>query len=99
TAVGEEDALAVGGIALRGVLRRRDRARAGAESGHGEGRHRDTLESFHQNSPQRGSVTTSTTAGPPAFTAAMARVSAGARSFGSVIGPSPWAPMPRATVA
>ena len=56
------------------------------------------LRTFIAKTPQRGSVTTSTTAGPPALTAAMARLSAGARSLGSVIGPSPWAPRPRETV-
>ena len=46
-AVSEEDALTVGGIALWGVLRRRNRGRTDAEGSHGEGRHRDTLERFH----------------------------------------------------
>jgi len=71
----------------------------------GSGRHdnnsraSENAKTLHPRTPQRGSLTTSTTAGWPDLTAAMARASAGARSFGSVIGPSPWAPMPRATVA
>jgi len=53
----------------------------------------------HCPAPQRGSVTTSISAGCPLLTKATARSSAGPRSFGSVIGPSPWTPKPRATVA
>src|SRR5215469_15337728 len=41
----------------------------------------------------RGCVTTSTRAGSPCFTTSIARFSAGPRSFGSVMGPSPCTPM------
>jgi hypothetical protein len=43
--------------------------------------------------PQRGCVRTSTSAGSPPLTTSMARRMAGARSFGSLIGPSPCIPM------
>src|SRR5262249_54503869 len=94
------DALAVGDVAGGRVLRR---GRGGAHDAHGRraGRqpHQPTHEPIHGRPPQRGSVTTSTTAGWPSFTAAIARLSAPASAFGSVTGPSPCAPMPRATVA
>src|SRR5262249_57513154 len=56
-------------------------------------------EELHGQLPQRGSVTTSMTAGWPDLTTAIARWSAGPRSFGSMIGPSPCTPKPRASVA
>ena len=99
TGVFEINPLAVDGVALRADLIRRHDRRTGAQNGHGERSEGETLGPDHRQIPQRGSVTTSTTAGSPLLTTAMARASAGPRSFGSVIGPSPWTPMPRATVA
>ncbi len=44
--------------------------------------------------PQRGCVTTSISAGSPRLTRSSPRAIAGARSFGSEIGPSPYKPYP-----
>jgi len=63
------------------------------------GRQRQPNNSLHARSPQRGSVTTSTRAGSPLRTIASALESAGATSFGSVIGPSPCTPKLRAIAA
>src|SRR5262249_43827767 len=53
----------------------------------------------HHAHPHRGCVHTSITAGSPAFTAATARLSAGPRSFGSLIGPADTHPMEDASLA
>src|SRR5580692_961309 len=83
--VGEIEALAVPGIAWRSVLG----LQQGRSTKIGRSRRKRAFEIFHCESPQRGSVTTSTTAGSPRLTTATARASAPARSFGSTIGPSP----------
>src|SRR5262249_12036977 len=84
------DALAVGGVARRRgrgrALRPRRAARAGGREGEEE--NAGSLEPGHGTRPQRGSVTTSTSAGSPRLTTASARRNAGPSSFGSVIGPS-----------
>src|SRR5208337_3479270 len=90
TAGGEVEAPAVCSIpARRRVLRLNQSGCHDADCGSGQRDARYTLERLHWKSPQRGSVTTSTTAVSPRLTTAMARASAGARSCGSVIGPSP----------
>src|SRR5262249_59517082 len=91
-AVGEIDARAVGRVA--GAIL----SQGGAGDCAGT-RHQACEPCSHRLSPQRGAVTTSTSAGWPLFTVAIARLSAGPRSFGSVIGPSPCTPKPFATVA
>src|ERR1041384_690874 len=90
----EIDALAVGDVSLWRVFRAcRHQERSCNDGSHPE------QQNLAHGEPQRGSVTTSTSAGSPRFTAANARLIAGPRSFGSMIGPSPYTPKPLATVA
>src|SRR5262249_19508753 len=102
TSVSEIDTLSVGSIAGRSILCQRRRARFARRKCYGN-QHCNACgpgyEEFHDQLPQRGSVTTSMTAGWRALTTAIARWSAGPRSFGSMIGPSPYTPKPRARVA
>src|SRR5262249_18505061 len=98
-AVDEIETLAVHGIARRSLLGLHCGQSTEAERGRRKRWGGEVVEIFHCESPQRGSVTTSTTAGSPRLTTATARASAPARSIGSTIGPSPYTPMPRANVA
>src|SRR5262249_43763370 len=59
---------------------------------HSSREHQKCHQSIHPKTPQRGCVTTSINAGSPFFTRSMPRFNAGARSFGSLIGPSPYIP-------
>src|SRR3984957_16107338 len=73
TSVGEIEALAIHGIARRNLLGLQRGRSTQAERGRGKRRDGEALEMFHCESPQRGSVTTSTTAGSPRLTTSTAR--------------------------
>src|SRR5262249_12655584 len=86
--VGEVDPFAVGRIARGRVLAGRRRSGGHCRKrkrGH-DGTRRKPATLSHVVSPQRGSVTTSISAGWPLLTTATARLMAGPRSLGSVMG-------------